>query len=638
MGDNLKDILQKYWGYKDFRPRQQEIMESVCNGKDTLALLPTGGGKSLCFQIPALAKEGLCIVVTPLIALMKDQVENLQKKGVKATAIYTGMGYREIDHKLEQCAKGYTRFLYVSPERLQTDLFQERLTRFNVSLLAVDEAHCISEWGYDFRPAYLKIADIRELIPRVPVIALTATATIRVRDDIIEHLNLKKPKVFQNSFSRPNIIFGVSEAEDKDAKLLQVLKNIPGCGIIYQRSRVGTEKLSNLLARKKFSTTWYHAGLSGKEREKRQIQWQNNKTQLMVATNAFGMGIDKPDVRKVIHTDLPDSPEAYYQEAGRAGRDGKKSYAVVITHPSDQDRLLEGIEQKFPPVSTIKDIYHAIANHLQIPIGSGAKETFNFDIKHFCHKYNQKPVVVYNTLKILEQENYLAFSENSELPARMMFLINYRDLYEFQIENKQYEPLIKVILRNYPGVMEEYVRISEKETAEKTGISEEQTYSMLDRLRTLKVLDYQEARDKPQLMFLTNRVDKSQLTLDQKRLNQRKAIYREKVEGFLHYCFVKDKCRTRILLDYFGENTHEDCGHCDNCIKKKQAGNEEKIYEEIRGATLEKLKSGSIPHKELIAELQNTFNDEEKVLKKLRSMVDENEIKLDENGNLKLCT
>lgn len=610
-------------------------MQNVLHDRDTFALLPTGGGKSLCFQIPALAREGLCLVVTPLIALMKDQVESLSKKGIKAAAVYSGMSKKEIDNKLELCARGDYKFLYVSPERLQTDLFRERLKRFPVNLLAIDEAHCISEWGYDFRPSYLKIAEIRQFIPDVPVLALTATATVNVKKDITEKLALKKPAIFQTSFRRENLVFGTAITESKEEKLVQILNNVPGTGIIYLRSRAGTEKLSNFLNKKGFKSTWYHAGLDGKEREKRQQLWQNDKVKLMVATNAFGMGIDKAEVRKVVHMDLPDSPEAYFQEAGRGGRDGKKAYAVVVAHHVDKEELRKGVDVKFPDFETIKEVYHAVCNYLQIPIGSGAGENFDFDLRHFSHKYNQQALIAYNCLKVLEQEEYITLLENTELPARMMFTINYRDLYEFQIENKKFEPLIKVILRTYPGIQEEYTRISEKEIAEKAGIAEDQCKELLQTLKKQDILDYQPSRNKPQIFLQTNRLDKSQLNLDYKRLRQRREIYREKVEAFINYCFADDKCRTRILLDYFGEELNEDCGHCDYCIRKRKSSEKPDKAQKIKSHILNLLKNESIHHNDVVSQLQKDFRDEELILQALRELLDEEKISLDEDQKLK---
>ncbi len=630
MQERLLEILKSNWGYDGFRSPQGEIMEAVLQKRDVLALLPTGGGKSLCFQIPALACDGICIVVTPLIALMKDQVGNLLRREISATAIYSGMGRTEIDQKLENCAKGTYKFLYVSPERLQTDLFQTRLKRFNVNLLAVDEAHCISEWGYDFRPSYLKIADIREIIPDSPVLALTATATPRVQEDIKNELRLKEPAVFKKSFRRTNIIFGAVTTENKDVRLKNFLKKVPGSGIVYLRSRAGTEILAKNLSKNGIRCDFYHAGLTTQQRTTKQQNWQNDRTPLIVSTNAFGMGIDKPEVRKVVHLDLPDSLEAYYQEAGRAGRDGKTSYALIITHESDRAQLESRIDLKFPEISAIRDTYHALSNYLQVPVGSRAGQNFDFDLKDFCNRYNLKPLITYNILKILEEENILTLTENAELPSRIMFTVSYRYLYEFQVENKIFEPLIKIILRTCSGGFEDYTRISEKQIATKMEVPEKDVNDLLVRLKKMNIIDYQPARDKPRITFLDSRVERAQLQPSKKRLEKRKAIYTEKIRAMADYAFNTTHCRTRIILNYFGEDFDQPCGHCDNCLKSKDKN---KPSVEISQNINALLKTNPLTYDALLSKLRvEEKYTENQILDVFRMLRDEGNIFVDKNG------
>ena len=564
------EILKKYWGFDTFRPLQDDIIDAVLENKDTLVLLPTGGGKSLCFQIPALVKEGICLVISPLIALMKDQVENLKAKGIDAVAIYAGMGKREIDILLDNCIYGKIKFLYLSPERLLSEIVKERISYMNVNLIAVDEAHCISQWGYDFRPPYMQIKDLRLIHPKVPVIALTATATHYVRADIIDKLELTAPKVFVKSFARKNLCYVVYDLEDKYRKLIDIARNVKGCGLVYVRNRRETAEVSFFLKRNHISADFYHAGLPRDERSRKQEDWKSDKIRIMVATNAFGMGIDKPDVRFVVHLDLPESLEAYYQEAGRAGRDGHRAFAVLLANKSDQHSLKQKYTNNFPSVEEIKKTYHYLGSYYQLAYGVGQGLSFPFDLADFCKKFDLGVLKSIAALKFLEHDGYLTLSENIFLQSRVLVLLNNEDLYRFQIENAGFDPLIKTLLRSYGGAFDQYVKIKENELAKRLGISYNTVVAMLKRLQDQEVISYLPQTDQPQLQFIIPRADQLHLDIDVKYIELRKKIQEDQIKAVLAYSSTSI-CRSIQLLAYFDEPQAVKCGVCDVCLAEKKA-------------------------------------------------------------------
>ncbi|MCB9175067.1 MAG: RecQ family ATP-dependent DNA helicase [Flavobacteriales bacterium] len=567
---DIHQILIKYWGHTEFRPLQEDIITNVLEGKDTLALLPTGGGKSICFQVPALAKEGICVVISPLIALMKDQVENLLKRNIKAAAIFSGMTNREIDITLDNCVYGNYKFLYVSPERIETDLFKARLEKMNVNLFAIDESHCISQWGYDFRPSYLNIAKLREYKPDVPFLALTATATSQVVGDIQEKLKFKKENVLQKSFERKNIAYVVIYEEDKYKRLLRILNKIKGTSVVYVGTRKRTKEIAQFLVQQGVSADYYHAGLSNHERSAKQNNWITNKTRVIVSTNAFGMGIDKPDVRTVVHLDLPNSLEAYFQEAGRAGRDEEKAYAVLLVEQADRLELEKQIINSFPEIETIKTTYQALANFFQIPIGSALNESYFFDINTFSKQYNFQSFTVYNCLKFLEKEGYLMLSEANYNPSRVKIEINKNDLYDFQLKNPTIDIFIKTLLRSHSGLFEEFVKIDEFDLAKKLKTTREKIIKVLDYLLHLNIISYTKQTDLPQITFLTPRVETKSLYISRQHYSERKEVSITKMESVIYYAYSKHKCRSQILLGYFGETNSYRCGVCDVCLERNK--------------------------------------------------------------------
>lgn len=567
----FKEILQKYWGYSQFRELQEEIIRSVYQGKDTLGLLPTGGGKSITFQVPALAKPGLCLVISPLIALMKDQVENLRKRGIKASLIVSGMSFREIMITLDNATYDKEmKFLYVSPERLETSVFRERLQSLKVNLIAVDEAHCISQWGYDFRPSYLNIAEIREYLPGVPVLALTATATPEVVDDIQEKLKFKEKNVFQKSFERKNLTYTVKQTDTKINDFLAYCKEFKGTGVVYVRNRRKTVELATLLKKNGLSADFYHAGLSLDERNKKQEAWKSDKTRIMVSTNAFGMGIDKPDVRFVIHMDLPDSLEAYFQEAGRAGRDEKEAIALLLVDASDRLQLIQQLDVSFPPIDVVKKVYHALGNYAQIPIGSGKGKDFLFDLVEFSKTYNFNVLVAYHAIKLLDLEEYISVSEDIDNPSRISFSANREELYNYQLQHPDDDPFIKFLLRTYSGLFTSYVKIDEKDISKKINIPVEKVVDWLKKLQKYELIDYIEQKHGTVITFLTNRFDYKDIELSKDVYDFRKKRMQYRIEQVINYAYSNHKCRSQLLLMYFGDKNPYRCGKCDVCKKRNE--------------------------------------------------------------------
>lgn len=566
MSDLFRQLLKQYWGYDDFRGIQAEIIGSISAGHDTLGLMPTGGGKSITFQVPALAKEGTCIVVTPLIALMKDQVQHLRQKGIKATAIYSGMSRQEIVKTLENCIFGGVKLLYVSPERLSSPLFLTKLKHINVSFITVDEAHCISQWGYDFRPSYLHIAGIRKLKPEAPVLALTATATPRVVDDIQERLEFREKNVFRMSFSRNNLSYVVRLAENKLAELLHILSCVPGSAIVYARSRRRCKDVSEMLEQHGISSTFYHAGLETSLRDERQKAWQSNAKRVMVATNAFGMGIDKPDVRLVIHIDCPDAIEAYFQEAGRAGRDGRRSYSVMLWNGSDEAKLRKRVADNFPPKEFIANVYEHLAYYYGIGTGSGAGHTFTFDIGRFCFTYHFFPIQVNSALHLLENSGYLHYETDPDSSARLFIPLTRDELYRLDSLTPREEQVITVLLRSYGGLFTDYEYIDESLISAMAGISSHETYQILKSLNARHIVSFIPQRKSPYITYLRDRED--EVAIPHSVYEDRKTQFNRMIEAMIAYATNDNVCRSRQLLSYFGESKSKDCGCCDVCMSK----------------------------------------------------------------------
>jgi ATP-dependent DNA helicase RecQ len=624
---NIHQILQKYWGYSSFRPLQEEIIESVLEGKDTLALLPTGGGKSITFQVPALAREGLCLVISPLIALMKDQVDNLNKRGIKAAAIYSGMHQDEIDIVLNKCRFGDFKLLYLSPERLNTTKFRDALRRLKINLIAVDEAHCISQWGYDFRPPYLKIAEIRQFIPGVPILALTATAVPAVIDDIQKNLLFSKKNLFSKSFERKNLTYFVFKEEDKIRRMVKIIRKVKGCGIVYVRNRRHTKEIAEILNKQGIRSTFYHAGLDPRDREKRQNLWMKEEKNVMVSTNAFGMGIDKPNVRFVIHYDLPDSLEAYFQEAGRAGRDEKQSFAILLYETADIIDSRHNLEVTYPEIQKIRDIYNALGNYFRIPVGSGRETSVTFDISGFSEQYNFQSVIVYNALKLLEKEGFVVLSEGLHSPSKLFMKSDKESLYRFQVENPLLDPFIKAILRSYTGIFTEFSVINENELAKRTNLAANKVVELLKRLEKMQLLDYVPATDKPSITFSEDRVDARDVFLAKENYKDRISDAEKRLEAVIHFAESSHRCRSQSLLTYFGESDAKRCGKCDVCIERNKIELNELEFDTILNSIKPVLKETPCSIEQLVEAASSI--QEDKVLRALQWFVDNDKIGID---------
>ena len=615
-----KEILHQYWGYDAFRPLQEEIIQSVLEGKDTLALLPTGGGKSVCFQVPALCMEGICLVISPLIALMKDQVAHLQKINIPAVAIYSGMRYQDIDRELDNCIYGKTKFLYLSPERLLSDLAQQRIAQMNINLIAVDEAHAISQWGYDFRPPYLEIAQIRDLHPKVPIIALTATATKEVIIDIQEKLHFPEANVFQKSFERTNLAYVVLKEANKMKNLINILQKVPGSSIVYTRNRKRTKEIAQYLQRQQISADFYHAGISPEQRSVKQDAWVDNKTRVIVSTNAFGMGIDKPDVRTVIHLDLPDSLEAYFQEAGRAGRDEQKAYAVLLYGPEDKTRLENAYKNAFPSLLSIRQVYRALGSYLQLATGGGIGKSYDFDIADFTKNFQLEILKTYNSLKLLSQAGWLVLSESVFIPSTLYIKVNRETLYDYQLRNRKMDRIIKKILQAYQGVFNGPVRIKESQLAYFLRMPLKDLLFALKKLQADGILQYLAQKDKPQIVFLKERVAAENLTIDLQLFKFRKERYYKSIQAAIKYA-EQNRCRNKQLLTYFGDQEPALCGQCDVCTGRNEADIDEAAYERYKVKIQQVLKKEPLS----ITAIQDSFAPKRKeiVLTTLHYLLEE---------------
>lgn len=628
-------ILKEYWGYNEFRSLQGDIIQSVTAKKDTLALMPTGGGKSITFQVPAMQMEGICLVVTPLIALMKDQVENLKARRIKAAAIFSGMTQEEISITLDNCLYGGYKFLYVSPERLSTELFLSRLKLMNVCLIAVDESHCISQWGYDFRPSYLRIAEIREHLPTVPLLALTATATPEVVKDIQSKLHFPQENVFQKSFERKNVAYVVREIEDKNHLLLTILKKVPGASIVYVRNRKKTKEIADFLNENNIPAAHYHAGLTNQQKDLRQDNWKKNQTRVIVATNAFGMGIDKPDVRSVIHLDLPDSLEAYFQEAGRAGRDEKKAFAILIYNKSDSTKLKKRLSDNFPDKKYIRTVYEKLAHYFQVAVGSGEGIVYPFNLIDFCKKFKLSILPTYNSLKILELAGYLELTDELDNPSRILFTIKRDELYFFQTNNAQLDQLIQLLLRSYTGLFTEYAHINEDVLAQRLKQTRETIYQQILSLNRLGIVHYIPAKKTPFIIYTCNRIDTDKIQLNKVIYDERKERYEKRAEQLLSYATQGSVCRSQFLLRYFGQTNIPPCQQCDVCLKRNEQEVKQDEFNAIATSIKEQLSIKPMTLSELVRQIKEK---EEKLLAVIRFMTDNNLIMCNSENKFELKT
>lgn len=623
-----RQILIKYWGFTSFRPLQEEVIKSVAEGRDTLGLMPTGGGKSMTFQIPAIAAEGICLVITPLIALMKEQVARLNSLEIKSLAIHSGMSQEEIDIVLENSIYGDYKFLYISPERISSSLFQTRVQKMNLNLIAVDEAHCISQWGYDFRPSYLKIALLRDIISeKVPFLALSASATTQVADDIMNKLQFRQKNVLRTSFERKNISYFVRNVEDKGSFLIKTLNKTKGSGIVYVRSRKRSKEIAELLVANGISSDFYHAGLPVELRDRKQLSWSVGDTRVIVATNAFGMGIDKPDVRFVIHWEMPDCIEEYFQESGRAGRDNKAASAVLLYARSDKSRLEESLRKKFPPIEKIKDVYEALCNYLQVPEGAGKNNVFDFSMQNFLSKYRLPVIETYNSLKFLQREGYVEFTEEINNPSRVHFIVGRDDLYKFQVANETFDSFIKLLLRSYTGMFSEFVAINEDVLAKKSALTRDSVYKFLIKLSSLNIIKYIPGKKTALVIFTEERLERKSLFISPENYLQVKEKYIIRLNKMIDYADFNTKCRSVVLLDYFGEESDR-CGICDVCRKRNELDLSKYEFDII----LEEIKDRLSEKKYDVQELVSKMNyPEEKVIKIIRWLLDHNKLVSDAN-------
>ena len=626
MRDKLLAILKQYWGYESFRESQYEIISSVLSGRDTLALMPTGGGKSITYQLPTLMSDGLCVVITPLIALMKDQVDKLQRQGISAVAIHSGLSRRKIDIALDNCVYGDVKFLYIAPERLNSDIFRLRARRMNISLIAVDEAHCISQWGYDFRPSYLHIKTLREFQPEAPVLALTASATERVTDDIMENLCFAEKNIIRSSFARPNLSYVVRKVEDKEEQLLRVISGVAGSGIVYVRKRETAETLCQFLQEQGVSASFYHAGLPNEERSIRQDEWVSGRVRVMVATNAFGMGIDKADVRFVVHYTMSDSMESYYQEAGRAGRDGKRSYAMLMVAPNDYKILSRRVEGNFPPIEQIKSIYEKICAYLMIAIGDGAARSYVFNIQDFCYREKLFVQTVVSALDLLERNEYMSYVDVADNPARVIFKVSRDDLYKYTMSDTV-ERVVRTMLRMYNGLFTEFRAIDEEVIAAATDMSREQVHQVLRELWRSQIIRYVPANSSPMIYMNEERLPVSSLYISPKSYGYRKEQMISRFEAMVGYAENTTECRSVILSNYFGDSSAEPCGHCDVCLANKRNAKSEDSAEAVEKRIVESLNEGELPLREIarrVAAKPQTITDA------LYCMLDRGEVTLRE--------
>lgn len=626
----IHDLLKQYWGYDSFRPLQEEIINAVLEGKDTLALMPTGGGKSLCYQVPAMMNDGLCLVISPLIALMKDQVESLRKKNITAFAIFSGMTRKEVINTFRVASESNCKFLYVSPERLETSLFKEYLPGLQINLVAVDEAHCISQWGYDFRPPYLRIKDIRDELPGVPVLALTASATPDVQQDIIDKLAFGDHRVYRQSFERPNLSYSVFNIESRINKIIEIIRKVPGTSIVYCKSRRRAKEISDLLRLQGISSDFYHAGLIQEDRNRKQEDWISNKTRVIVCTNAFGMGIDKPDVRTVIHADVPDCLENYYQEAGRAGRDGKKAYAVLLHNEKDLQELKERAALRFPSLDDIRKVYQSVANYLQLPTGVTEGQYYDFDISDFLKKFKLDGHSTVHALKALEQDGWLAFNEQVFIPSFIAFTLSKDALYAFENENPQLEICIKTLLRAYEGIFDQPTPVSEKVLAYLMKQEPAEVKKQLRLLHHAGVISYQEQKDTPQLLLLRERAKAEDIRIDMIAFNKRKEQFQKKVMQITGFVTEENECRSRIIASYFGDTNVKPCGICDNCLRKKASPLSKEEFESLHLRIISLIQNDRLHSKELLQKLGDV--KKEKAWKVLDHLQAEQKIQMDSAG------
>ena len=632
MNVNYHEILKQYWGYDSFRGIQEDIIRSIGEGRDTLGLMPTGGGKSVTFQVPALAQEGMCLVITPLIALMKDQVQNLKRRGIRALAVYSGMSRQDIITTLENAIFGGYKFLYISPERLDTEIFRVKLTKMKISMITVDESHCISQWGYDLRPAYLKIAEVRRLLPGVPILALTATATPEVVKDIQDKLEFREENVFRMSFERANLAYVVRRTENKAGELLHILQRMTGSAIIYARNRRRTKEVAEWLQQQGITADFYHAGLDDAVKDIRQQRWQKGESRVMVATNAFGMGIDKPDVRLVIHLDLPDSIEAYFQEAGRAGRDGQKAYAIILYTKSDGTTLRKRIPDTFPEKDYIRDVYEHLQYYYEMAMGDGRGCVKEFDIEDFCRKFKYFPVPVDSALKILTQAGFLEYTDEQDNASRLLFTVGREELYRLRGLGDDMDRLIQTVLRSYTGLFTDYAFISEETLAVRTGLTHRQIYEMLKELSRRRIVHYIPRKKTPYIIYTRERVESSRLNIPPAVYEERKARYERRIEAMLDYVTNETACRSRMLLHYFGERNEHDCGQCDTCLKFRNRPEPQEPADELTERIIHCLSHGPLTPADLADQLPA---EKDRLAEVLRHMMDNKQI-FTHNGMLQI--